>query len=176
MARTPLVARPLATILREDIVQLREVLARAESERETWRASGNIEKHLEACSAADALELRLDRLQKALHAADKATPAAAVESQITFNGRQYCYGPYRYDRLDDAETYRRVLRSRTGEAAEIGAASAADGNAAPDAGEREAMRRLAITFEGGIYHLGPYRYDRLADAVAYASLGRSGQD
>ena len=32
------------------------------------------------------------------------------------------------------------------------------------------MARYGITFEGGVYHLGQYRYDRLADAMRYARL------
>jgi hypothetical protein len=38
--------------------------------------------------------------------------------------------------------------------------------------ERRLMSSLAITLQDGVYHLGPYRYDRLADAVAYARLLR----
>lgn len=170
MARTPLVARPEETILREDLVELRRSLARAESERETWRASGNMEKHLEACSAAAALELRLDRLEKALResAGELAEPGAPA---ITFNGRQYCYGPYRYDRLADAESYAKLLGARPGgAAAELGPAQAPAVIEQPGAKEHEQMSALGITFALGVYHLGPYRYDRLADAAAFARL------
>ena len=41
---------------------------------------------------------------------------------------------------------------------------------APDDSQRRLMASLAITFEGGLYHLGSFRYDRLADAVNYARL------
>jgi hypothetical protein len=43
---------------------------------------------------------------------------------------------------------------------------------APDESQRELMAELAITFQDGIYRLGDYRYDRLADAVNYARLQR----
>lgn len=42
---------------------------------------------------------------------------------------------------------------------------------APSESQRELMNTLDITFLHGIYRLGAYRYDRLADAVAYARLG-----
>lgn len=38
------------------------------------------------------------------------------------------------------------------------------------------MASLAITFEEGIYRLGPYRYDRLADAVNYARVRAAASD
>jgi hypothetical protein len=34
------------------------------------------------------------------------------------------------------------------------------------------MATHGITFEDGVYRLGPYRYDRLADALRYARLKR----
>jgi hypothetical protein len=42
----------------------------------------------------------------------------------------------------------------------------------PDDAQRELMGSLAISFRDGMYHLGEYRYERLADAVAYARLRR----
>jgi hypothetical protein len=39
--------------------------------------------------------------------------------------------------------------------------------------QRRLMASLAITFRDGIYLLGPYRYDRLGDAVSYARLQRA---
>jgi hypothetical protein len=49
----------------EDIAALEDRIARAESERNTWRISGIQEKYLEACSMVDALELQLERLRQA---------------------------------------------------------------------------------------------------------------
>ena len=42
------------------IQTVKQRLAKAESERETWRESKMQEKHLEACSMVDALNLQLD--------------------------------------------------------------------------------------------------------------------
>jgi len=40
-------------------------IAKAESERDSWRVSGMQEKYLEAYSMVDALELQLERLRQA---------------------------------------------------------------------------------------------------------------
>jgi hypothetical protein len=50
---------------REDIAAIQVRIAKAESERDSWRASGLQEKYLEAYSMVEALELQLDRLRKA---------------------------------------------------------------------------------------------------------------
>jgi hypothetical protein len=50
--------------LPEDMVAFRIRIAKAESERDTWRASGNQEKCLEAYSMVEALELQLDGLRQ----------------------------------------------------------------------------------------------------------------
>lgn len=47
----------------EDIAALRVRIAKAESERESWRVSGMQEKYLEAYSTVEALELQLDLLR-----------------------------------------------------------------------------------------------------------------
>jgi len=51
--------------LHEDIVATRKLIAKAESERDTWRASGIQEKYLEAYSMVEALELQLDGMRQA---------------------------------------------------------------------------------------------------------------
>lgn len=45
----------------QDIAALKDRIAKAESERESWRISGMQEKYLEACSVVDALALQLER-------------------------------------------------------------------------------------------------------------------
>jgi hypothetical protein len=37
--------------------------------------------------------------------------------------------------------------------------------------QRELMSELGIAFLEGVHRLGPYRYDRLTDAVEYARRG-----
>jgi hypothetical protein len=51
--------------LHEEIAAIQVRIARAESDRETWRASGMQEKYLEACSMVEALGLQLDLIRQA---------------------------------------------------------------------------------------------------------------
>lgn len=48
----------------EEVVAMRARIAKAESERDTWRTSGMQEKYLEAYSAVEALELQLEALRQ----------------------------------------------------------------------------------------------------------------
>src|SRR5436309_9750774 len=91
------------------IAGLKWRLARAESDRDTWRVAGMQENYLGACSMVDALTLQLDQLE-------------------------------------------RIARLPV----------------APSEAELELMRTLGISFADGVFHWREYRYDRLADAVAYA--------
>lgn len=49
--------------LREEILAMQQRIARAETERDAWQASGVQEKYLEAYSMVEALALQLDRLR-----------------------------------------------------------------------------------------------------------------
>jgi hypothetical protein len=91
-----------------------------------------------------------------------------AEFCITYNGRHYLYDRYRYDRLDDAVAYARLLRARAAAAAERMPLPSAEYVDAPADTDRPRMEKLAISYQDGIYRLGPYRYDRLADAINYA--------
>lgn len=51
--------------VQEDIAALQLRIAKAESERDSWRGSGMQEKYLEAYSMVEALELQLDFLRRA---------------------------------------------------------------------------------------------------------------
>jgi hypothetical protein len=51
--------------LHQEIAAIKLRIARAESDRETWRASGIQEKYLEACSMVEALGLQLDLMRQA---------------------------------------------------------------------------------------------------------------
>ena len=163
----------------ENIAALKHRIDQAETQRDAWLAAGLQEKHLEACSMVDALELQLDRLIRIGPAADAGSelPPTLSESArlmaelgITYNGRTYRYDQYRYDRLGDAVSYARLQRARQGAEALASAAPVEAYFAPPDEGQQRLMASLAITFEEGIYRLGPYRYDRLADAVNYARV------
>jgi hypothetical protein len=50
---------------KEDIAAMQLRIAKAESERDSWRVSGMQEKYLEAYSMVEALELQLDLLRQA---------------------------------------------------------------------------------------------------------------
>ena len=160
----------------EDIAAMQVRIAKAESERDSWRASGRQEKYLEAYSMVEALELQLDGLRKApppMPRIDEVRPERErlmAEFLIAFNGRQYFYGPYRYDSLTDAVNYARLQRANAGARALINATPAPGQVEAPGESQRLLMNTLGITFLHGVYLLGAYRYDRLADAVAYARL------
>ena len=58
----------------DDIEALRKRLAKAESERDTWRAAGPEEKYLAAYFAVEALEMQLDAQLRTL--ADRSTDQA----------------------------------------------------------------------------------------------------
>jgi hypothetical protein len=151
--------------LHAEIAELKVRLARAESERDTWRASGRQENYLEAYSKVDALIMQLAQLERTER------ERLMRELCISFNGRSYAYSGYRYDRLADAANYARLDRSR----AFVDPVSDDPGPLevvhAPSDVERDLMRRLAITFENGVFRWRDYRYDRLADAVDYARSG-----
>jgi hypothetical protein len=49
----------------EDIAAMQVRIAKAESERDSWRVSGMQEKYLAAYSMVEALELQLDLLRQA---------------------------------------------------------------------------------------------------------------
>ena len=129
------------------VQSIKERLARAESERETWRASAMQEKHLEACSRVDALTVELELLE--------GSEKLMAEYGIVFNGRHYQHRGHRYHRLSDAVSYARLQRPPQAEP--------------PSEAERMQMSAHAITFQDGAYCLGDYRYGRLCDALEYAS-------
>lgn len=187
----------------EEIAAVQARLAKAHAERDTWRASGLQEKYLEAYSRVQALELQLERLrEEGLRATRRnqgrlLTPAPAepapasveapapaapadrerlmAEHSISFDGRRYHYARYRYDNLADALAYAKLQHSLGLDHSLIDPTPPAQQVEAPDASQRQLMATLAITFADGVYHLGPYRYDRLADAVSYARHQRAEQ-
>jgi hypothetical protein len=174
--------------LKEEIASIQAKITKAEAERDTWRTSGLQEKYLEACSMVDALEVQLERLRQAglrsslrpfeplpaplpwpIASGANERESVMAEFSISYNGRHYQFDRFRYDSLGDALAYARLQRSRPGGEG-VEAMPAAQMLEAPDESERRLMASLAITFEGGVYHLGSFRYDRLADAVNYARL------
>ena len=182
----------------EDTAAIRNQIAKAEQQRDGYLAAGMQEKYLQAHSMVEALELQFDQQHQALVSAnrkrermlvdvrikerirDNAECAMADEPDsraqlmlafdIEFDGRQYVFGGYRYDRLADAANYARIRDSCPSSEAIQGSVRIRVPVETPSDSQRHLMRALGITFEDGVYHLESYRYDRLFDAVEYARL------
>jgi hypothetical protein len=174
-----------------ELEQLKKRLANAESVCSGWRAAGEQEKYLEACSAVQALELQLARAEvqaardelshdapASLDAPAMIRPEAADQSSRTMlelgigdNGRSYEYRGYCYEHLADAVDFaRRDLVAGTGP----GAATTLIRPPAvpPSEAQLALMLPHEITWNRGTFSLGEYRYDVLEDALAYARLRR----
>lgn len=110
----------------DQMATLRARLASAEAERDTWRTAGRQENYLESYSRVEALSLQISDMH---HAGLRALagsgvmpisePGMADEQErlmtslaIRFDGRQYRYRDYRYDRLDDAVAYAKLQLAR----------------------------------------------------------------
>lgn len=161
---------PSAATLQCELTEMKQRLVRAEGERDAWRAAGMQEKHLEACSLVDALGLQLARISEGLLQARARDSKSArdASTDVTYDGSQYAYGAYRYDRLEDALVYAQIARGR-GEAPDFSAVSA-PAEPLPGSAELAVMAALGITLdERNGYRCGSYRYERLVDAVAYAT-------
>src|SRR5438132_12254795 len=95
----------------EEIAELRQRIAKAELDRDTWRTSGMQEKYLETYSLVEALELQLERMRQeglgrvAVPDARDERERSMAEYSIGYDGRQYQYDRYRYDLLADAVNY-----------------------------------------------------------------------
>ena len=170
-----------------DSADLRERIAKCVKDCDTWRAAGLSEKYLEAYALKEALEAELmDERGPAVTPErgplESAAPPPVVSTSadsaqlmadlsIAYDGLRYHYENYRYDRLEDAVNYARLQRSRAGGHTRIPMATPAIFKA-PGDGDLRAMTSYGITYAGGVYRLGAYRYDRLADALAHARLQR----
>jgi hypothetical protein len=99
------------------------------------------------------------------------------EYGVTRSGRFFlCHG-YRYSKLEDAVAYARLLQKQPVTFQDADHFDWAQGEKEPteprSAEDERQMASWGITFGGGQYVFESFRYDRLADAVAYASLVRS---
>ena len=160
-----------------ELAVLTDRLAKAERDRDTWRAAGRQENYLGACSLVDALNLQIDDLRvHTIHS--RRSPAGTdgrervmAELGIRFNGRSYQYRSYRYDSLADAVNYARLEASRPAAQSAPADFESPEEVQVPSEVDRGHMHTFAITLERGVFCLGEYRYDRLADAIAYAKRG-----
>jgi len=71
------------------------------------------------------------------------------ESDIHYNGLQFEYHGYRYDKLADAQAYGRLMKSSATSDDPHGPFVAHATRAAPTAAQRVLMAALAIGFEAG---------------------------
>lgn len=154
------------------IAEVQERLARVTADCEAWRAAGMGERYLEAYSLMEALQAELAAMP-----APASTPLPAevrdderlmAELSITWDGRSYHYGPFRYERLEDAVAYARLERERS--IARV--TPRANMLQPPSEEQRRAMADAQITYADGVYRFGGHSYERLDDALAYARLRR----
>lgn len=100
------------------------------------------------------------------------TPIPTLAAGVSFDGRAYRYGGYCYDRLADAVAYSELERVR-GAAAPTAAPFPNIASVIDLTGwDADAAKGLGVTFDGKVFRYLQYRYDRFADACAYADLDR----
>ena len=105
---------------------------------------------------------------------DLPTPAqAATALEVTFDGKYYHFREYRYERLDDALRYADAQHRKPDYKADPSFVPRWLPAWEPDATQRATMSDLAIGFGAGRFSVGPYHYDRLEDAIAFARLPNS---
>jgi hypothetical protein len=91
-------------------------------------------------------------------------------------GRYYCFRSYRYDRLEDAVAYARLVGARVSDALaedNLPPRTCSDAVKPPTDADTALMKALGVSFEAGRYVFEGFHYDRLTDALAYAKLRRS---
>ena len=185
----------------EDIAAIKSRIAKTELDRDRFLAAGMPERHLEACSMVEALELQLtrqheaalgarrenDRMLANFRIAERTANNAGRDMadrpehrerlmlafDIAFDGRQYVYDRFRYDRLADAVNYARLQLSHpSSDSTEAPPLAIREPCETPTDSQRKLMSEFGITSEAGVYLLGEYRYDHLADAIEHARMTR----
>lgn len=95
---------------------------------------------------------------------------AMHEYNVHYDGCTYEYNGYRYDRLDDALAYARLMRSRPRQDDPRGPYRLRRDLGAESETNKQRMTALGIELKDGRFCYRGYRYDRLAEAVDYALL------
>jgi len=93
-----------------------------------------------------------------------------AQFHIGYDGLRYHRNGYRYDRLEDAVAYARLMASQPGREDTVGAFTQGKTFAWPTDAEQALMVSLGIRFDHGAYRFESFRYDELSDAVNYAKL------
>lgn len=116
-----------------------------------------------------------DDTSSAASPADEDTQRAMTELCIHRAGDRYEFKGYRYDLLEDAMAYARLVRSRGGQDPQPQFAGAPEAvEPGPSDADRALMQALNIAFKDGKYRFGGFRYDRLVDAVSRARRHAAG--
>jgi len=100
---------------------------------------------------------------------DPMLAATAAALEVTFDGRHYRFRQFRYDAAADALCYARLQHDRPGFRPDPAFCPQWLPPWQPDMEQLTQMRVLGISMQGGRFGFGPYRYDRLEDAVAFAT-------
>lgn len=93
-----------------------------------------------------------------------------AEHAIGWDGLHYSYHGYCYDRLADAVAYAELRRERSDEPDPGGSFTPAQPRVPPNETQLRLMALWSVDWEKGHYRFGPYRYDKLEDALNYAQL------
>jgi hypothetical protein len=91
----------------------------------------------------------------------------AIELGIGFDGRQFQYHAYRYDKLSDAVDYAHLERSKLGFLPVYARRPVWSEKREPTEAEQRLMAEFAIAYDGKCFLAGGYRYERLDDALNY---------
>lgn len=192
-----------AMTYQDDIAALRRRIAQAELGCAMARSAGLQEQYLAAYVLVEALDLQLaaqlgrlpDGKEQAGHLStlapllpDGALPAGLdarvadapsdrerkmTELGITYNGRYYEYKGYRYSSLADVVNYARLRRADPLGQQDVSGSSRLQRVEPPGPEQKSLMAELNILFDDGVYRFEAFRYERLADAVAYARRPRT---
>lgn len=98
----------------------------------------------------------------------KADQERAMRMGISFNGTQFVFRDFKYDRLSDAFSYAELDIQREGRQPVATSSANWLTRPTPNNTDRALMQQFGITFEDWRYKFRDYRYDRLADALNYA--------
>jgi len=97
----------------------------------------------------------------------------AMRMGVSFNGIQFIYRNFKYDRLSDACSYAESDIGREGKLPAAAAFSDWLPRPTPSSSDQALMQQFGIAFEDLRYKFRDYRYDRLEDAVNYACTHQS---
>lgn len=97
-------------------------------------------------------------------------PRDMHEYSIHYDGCAYEYNGYRYDHLDDALAYARLMRSRPQQQDPRGPYRLRSDPGAESETSKRRMAALGIELKDGRFCYRDFRYDRLTEAVDYALL------